>query len=353
MTSLLDLIPTGDEVRCTAVLAMLLSLDRSGELLLALLRKAQDSWPDHSNLVGRAGASGPTDTWQLDGTIENLHLTTEEAIEQERQEGRFDLVARFDLAGKPHVVVIEVKVQAAGEHGHQLALYERQLQAWESEDRESQDSRQYALILLTLRAVEESTWNTDLSTLPHLAGFLRWTEVLEELGAYEKRHAPASDNAISVLGAALRQRLEELSMTAKDYQPLMRAEHYPYPLLVDALEAVAREVAGDATLHKDPRGTEGAPWDSKASAYWCGYWWRLGGEEGRWASLRMEWDWTKESAPQGKQWIPDGTRSGYAFEIALRIGDEKNPVLAWSEQEFVAELDSIVQTIQDLLRPPS
>lgn len=49
------------------------------------------------------------------------------------------------------------------------------------------------------------------------------------------------------------------------------------------------------------------------------------------------------------EWIPDANRSGYAFEISLRIGDEGKPILAWSEDEFVAKLGSIVEEIRAAL----
>lgn len=347
MADLLDLVAGQDEARCTSYLALLMSLDPSRTLVRRFMKLARDTWETRREVREIQGAHHPLKNWPIDASLENLQITTEESFKASGDPGRFDLVLRFRTDDLAYMMVVEVKVQAHGEHGDQLARYREEMTRLE-QAAEPPSRPQTALVLLTVHGADQANWSTPLSSIPHLAGDLRWNEVLALATTGAKETGIPADATYSTILQSLQERISELGMSTQDYAPLLQANASPsYPLLVDALEALAREASGGAKLYRKPiSGREGATWDGEENAYWCQYWWSRA--NGSWAGLIMEWKWKDALDHSAQGAIPSGGGGGYRFALVLETpkGEE---VLCESEADFASQLSSLTHRIKKML----
>lgn len=342
MSSLIDLLPLGEEVRCCTALAILLQSDP--ELLSGILAKVQPLFP----------GSKTTLPWSRPGWgkgIQELQVSVEENTSVRSEDRRLDLVVRFKLDGADCLVLVEAKVGAEGEHGGQIAAYESCLRDW------NKKVDQVIGVLLTAAPLDRFEWQTKPEDLEHFRAHLSRKDVGEVIqGRIEDRDP--KDVLFARLGRDLIKNLEDWIMGLKELQTRLSspAARHCYPVLIDALEMLARQASGDERLNKEPRGVEGAPWDAKEDAYWCGYWWQV---KGKWAALRLFWQYMRspDEEPGKVTWIPEGETTGYAASVRLLIGSnedqEGKEIQRWSLDEFGKELEHLPKCIEDLLSKAS
>jgi len=346
MPSLVDLFPSGDEVTCCTVLGLLLQADSNGGLLTEILRKVR--------LLDERREGLPWKESDLAAAnVRDLSVSVEQKIDVGNEDRRLDLALRFNLGGMPYLVVIEAKVGAPGEHGRQIEAYERHLKCYLKRCPKAETEKRVLGVLLTAAPVDSFRWQSKPYKLTHFRGHLAWKDVCDAIQKRIESRDRASD-LLARLGQDLVDRLEEWTLDLADLQNSLKQESaFCYPVLVDALEMVARRACGGEKLYKEPPGVEGAAWDEEEGAYWCGYWWQaLRG----WAALYLSWKYHGDqgSHVSSSTWVPAGRSAGYCASVQLERGrdaDKEVEVIGrWSLKEFTEELPSLPDLIRERLK---
>ncbi|MFH0944825.1 MAG: PD-(D/E)XK nuclease family protein, partial [Planctomycetota bacterium] len=341
MPNLIDLLPLGLEVSCCTALGLLLQSEPEGALLRDILGRVKP-------IDGRDNGT-PWSKSDLDKKVRNLEVSVEEEISTGKIDRRLDLVLRFDLDEKPCRVLVEAKVGAAGEHGGQIAAYQECLEEW---SKDLGHGARVIGVLLTAAPLDEFEWTTKREDRTFFHWHLSWKDVCE---AIQSRidDRKLKDDFFARLGGDLNDILEEWIMGLKELQErLSQPSPHCYPVLIDALEMVARQASGNARLNREPPGVEGAPWDDKEKAYWCGYWWRV---RDNWAELVLSWDYKEKRVKdtEAVSWVSEGKTTGYEASVQLIIGSEGDlpdrELHRWSLERFGQELEDLPGHIGQLL----
>ncbi|MCZ6692029.1 MAG: hypothetical protein O7H41_20780 [Planctomycetota bacterium] len=353
MATFLDLLSGQEELRHTSALAFLLHLERKKPRLLgALLRCAR-----HNSASGGTPKEVLGDNF---GDITDVRVEVEEPCGGRSHDGRFDLTIRYTLDGKPHLLAVEVKVAAAGEHRSQIRTYWEQIEEWRKEEPEDSYKANATLGLLLSYDLDKFGWADEHRDRPHVRCWWRWEDVRDAIREVLEGRPSGRDAAFRELAAEFLVYLEDFTMSIEDYRKALgRAGRLPpYPLVVDAMELLARKLAADQRLQREPVGTEGAPWDDEEKAYWCGYWWWLPDGD-RWSSLTLSYSWKEGSGrppggPNGN-WIGVTDGSGYLANVEFRRGrrggGDGESLQVWSLERFVEILtDEGIMELQDLVR---
>lgn len=302
MSDLVELLHGLEELRFCSALAILIQFE-GGEhrILRGLLERIISNWCC-GNGFGSQNRPCPLNKNDLktEVAIQNVHVQVEEPIAGGRQEGRLDLTVRFGLLQKNFLVIFEAKVVSSKQHGSQLNTYRRQFSIWDAEKEKERGERNRIFGLLTLVPKEKLVDLTDDDR--EMVDFaILWKDVLEIL---EKEREISQ--SLSPLIDNFRTTLRRWYMELKDYAKPLEAKEPPFPVLLDALEALCRRLLGaceGGKLQSEPSGWQGPVWeDPRANekhdgCYWCGYWWRVNQEY--WTAVYIAWYYEESKEPTG------------------------------------------------------
>ncbi len=135
------------------------------------------------------------------------------------------------------------------------------------------------------------------------------------------------------------------------YRNALQSNPHVYPLLVDALRALAGRMAGDNPVKPAPRELEGSTWNESQRSYWSGYWWPFAFGN-MFVGLNLMFEWRDsyrgpEDSPS-ITWIPVSGESGYAAYVEIRKGTRHDGkiVSMLSLERFIESLtDEGVKTL--------